>query len=448
MSSPRFDGVRALLAQPRFRRLLTTRLISQTADGIYQASLAGAVLFNPEHHTSPAKVAVGFVVLLLPYSLLGPFAGVLIDRWRRQRVLMYGAAAKTVLVLATAAILVSHGPSGVAFALTALCALAINRFYLAALSAALPNVVPGNQLVLANAISPTAGTILTIAGGGIGLGVRGIAGSGDHGNAVVAAVAAVGYIGAAFASATIPRDALGPGVRSRAAIRMAVAMVSRDLAAGARHAWDSRPVALALAVIFGQRCLFGLWTMMALLLYRNSFHSHGVTRAGLVGIGQAVTLGGIGLVIGAAFTPQASRRIGKSAWIVALSASLAVSVCAAAATYSMWVLLAAAPAVGIATQGTKVCVDTIVQTEIDDDFRGRLFSIYDATYNISFVAGAVIAATILPTSGKSGSTLAVMALAYVVLAVWYAMVSAGRSGAARSLVEQSADQAQQSADQA
>jgi len=114
----------------------------------------------------------------------------------------------------------------------------------------------------------------------------------------------------------------------------------------------------------------------------------------------------------------------------------------------MWVLLAAAPAVGIATQGTKVCVDTIVQTEIDDDFRGRLFSIYDATYNISFVAGAVIAATILPTSGKSGSTLAVMALAYVVLAVWYAMVSAGRSGAARSLVEQSADQAQQSADQA
>lgn len=28
----------------------------------------------------------GFAVLLLPYSLIGPFAGVLLDHWRRTRV--------------------------------------------------------------------------------------------------------------------------------------------------------------------------------------------------------------------------------------------------------------------------------------------------------------------------------------------------------------------------
>jgi MFS family permease len=448
MASSRYDGVRELFATPRFRQLLTTRLISQTADGVYQASLAGAVLFNPEHHTSPSKVATGFVVLLLPYSLLGPFAGVLLDRWRRQRVLVYGAATKTVLVLATATLLVVNGPSGAPFALTALLALAVNRFYLAALSAALPNVVPANRLVLANAISPTAGTVVTIAGGGIGLGVRGIAGSGDHGNAVVAAVAAVVYLAAAFASATMPRDALGPMTRAGGAMRVAVVAVARDLVAGARHAWDRRAVTWALGVIFGQRFLFGIWTMMALLLYRNSFHSHGVLRAGLVGVGQAVTLGGVGLVIGAALTPRVTSRVGKSVWIIGLTASLTISVCAAAATYSMWLLLVAAPAVGIATQGTKVCVDTIVQTEIEDDFRGRLFSIYDTAYNISFVAGAVAAATVLPTSGKSGATLAVMAVAYLLIAIWYAAVSDQRPVTIGSLMGKPADQpAQQAADQ-
>ena len=117
----------------------------------------------------------------------------------------------------------------------------------------------------------------------------------------------------------------------------------------------------------------------------------------------------------------------------------------------MWLLLIAAPAVGIATQGTKVCVDTIVQSNIEDEFRGRLFSIYDTVYNISFVGGAVVAATVLPMSGKSGATLAVMAVAYLVIAVWYAAVSADRAipigSEAGKPVDQAAHAAQQVADQ-
>jgi MFS family permease len=190
----RATGLRELWREPRFPTLLATRLTSQTADGLFQTSLAGAVLFNPEHHTGPAQVATGFVVLLLPYSLIGPFAGVFLDRWRRQRVLMYGAAVRSVLVLATAGLLVRSGPSGVGFALTALAALAVNRFYLAALSAALPSVVATERLVLANALSPTAGTVVTIIGAGIGLGLRAAGGGADHGDALVALVATAGQL--------------------------------------------------------------------------------------------------------------------------------------------------------------------------------------------------------------------------------------------------------------
>ena len=44
---------------------------------------------QPGAAAHPTDVAGGFAVLLLPYSLIGPFAGVLLDRWWRQRVLVW-----------------------------------------------------------------------------------------------------------------------------------------------------------------------------------------------------------------------------------------------------------------------------------------------------------------------------------------------------------------------
>ena len=55
---------------------------------MFQAALGGAVLFNPERQADPLAVAAGLAVLLLPYSIVGPFAGALLDRWDRRRVLI------------------------------------------------------------------------------------------------------------------------------------------------------------------------------------------------------------------------------------------------------------------------------------------------------------------------------------------------------------------------
>jgi MFS family permease len=426
--------LRSLLAHGRFRQLLATRLTSQTADGLFQTSLAGAVLFNPDHHTGPAQVAAGFVILLLPYSLIGPFAGVFLDRWRRQRVLMYGAAVRSVLVVATAAELVGHGPSGFGFALTALSALAVNRFYLAALSAALPSVVATDRLVLANAISPTAGTVVTIVGAGIGLGLRSAGGGGDHGDALAALVAAVGYAIASVVASRLPADSLGPHPPSLAALREQLSGIVRGLVAGARHLGE-RPTAWhALAVIFAQRFVFGMWSIMALLLYRNAFHDDGLLRAGLVGVGQAVTAAGIGLVTAAAVTPWVTSRIGKQRWIVVVTIGAAVTQLAFGAPFSMTPLLLSSLALGFTTQATKVCVDTLVQAGVDDEFRGRVFSLYDTAFNLSFVAGSFVAALVLPTNGKSLAVLAAMSAGYLVIAATYGVAERPRAG--RLLAEQ------------
>src|SRR5919107_3102976 len=103
--------VRELLRERWFPRLYATRLVSQTADGIFQGSLASAVFFNPDHQTDPKQAAAGFVVLLLPYSVVGPFAGVFLDRWSRQRVLLVANLARAATIVGFALLLSALGPT-------------------------------------------------------------------------------------------------------------------------------------------------------------------------------------------------------------------------------------------------------------------------------------------------------------------------------------------------
>src|SRR3954452_20809956 len=186
-------GIRELLARRWFRWLFGTRLVSQCADGVFQSSLASAVFFNPDHQTDPKQAAAGFVVLLLPYSLVGPFAGVFLDRWRRRQVLVWGNVLRAAMVVGVAA-LVASGTVGAPLYAAVLACISVNRFYLAGLSAALPHVVGRDDLVMANSVAGTSGTIAVITGGGLALGLKTLLGTGDGADAAVILAAAATYL--------------------------------------------------------------------------------------------------------------------------------------------------------------------------------------------------------------------------------------------------------------
>jgi MFS family permease len=429
--------LRELFGRQWFATLLAARLLSQAADGVFQASLYGALLFNPEHRTQPAEVAGGLVLLVAPYSLVGPFAGVFLDRWRRQRVLARGAALHGVFAAAAAILLALVGSRSAIFDIAAFGALTINRFYLAAQSASLPSLVPGRQLVVGNALSTTAGTVVTIIGAGIGLGVRHLAGSGDDGNAVVAAFSFLGYLAAAAVAARLPVDRLGPHELTTGALRTELAAVASGFASGARYLWRHRPSARALGVAYGLRGLFGLWTIMTLLLYRNTFDDQGPLRDGLVGAGQAATAGGVGLVLAALVTPRVTRRIGRHRWVVLGTALPAVSGLALGMPYQLPLYLLSAAVLGFGMHSAKVCIDTIVQETVEDDFRGRAFAMYDAGSNVAFAAMAVVGAYALPVSGRSPATIAAMSAAYLLIAASYATATRSNHSA---LAEQPAEE--------
>jgi hypothetical protein len=88
--------------------------------------------------------------------------------------------------------------------------------------------------------------------------------------------------------------------------------------------------------------------------------------------------------------------------------------------YRMAPLLAAAVVLGVVAQGAKICVEAPVQREVADGLRGRVFSLYDTLFQVTFVATAVFAALTLPDTGKSYPVLAFVAAGYLAAAVGYA----------------------------
>lgn len=402
-----------------FRRLYATRLLSQTADGIFQASLASAVFFSPERQTHAASVAAGFSVLLLPYSLVGPFAGVLLDRWSRARVLVRANLVRATLVFVTAAVLAGYGADTVGFYLLALAVISVNRFFLATLSAGLPRVVDRAQLVPANALSVTSGTLATLVGAGLGVGLRG-SGS-DNASALVAMLAAAGYVLSSLVARGFGVAQLGPGAASTPAPLLAdLRAVGEGLVSGARHVASRRPAAAALAAMTAHRFFFGVTSLITLLAYRNLFADGAVLKAGLPGLTQVVVASGIGTLLGAVLTPLVVRRVSKALEVTVLLACGAAVQIGLGLPYQKLTFLLAGLALGIISQGSKICIDTIVQENVDDDFRGRVFSFYDTLFNVSFVLAAAAGAFVLPDDGHSPTTLVVLAVGYGAAAVGYA----------------------------
>jgi MFS family permease len=405
--------LRVLLRFQGFRRLLGIRLLSQGADGVYQVALATYVVFSPEKQTSAAGIASAMAVLLLPYSLVGPFAGVLLDRWRRRQVFLHGNLLRAFLACVTAVLMLSHVPDWL-FYISALCVTAVNRFVLAGLSASLPRVVDPERLVIANSLSPTAGTLGATAGGAVALGVRLLT---VDSNAVVVLLAAGVYLCAALAALRIPPDSLGPDrhpVRPR--LWATLADTARGLAAGMRHLSEPprREAAWALASMTLMRFCYGALTVMVLMLCRYAWSSD--SEDGLALLGLAVGVSGAGFFAAALVTPSVAGRLGPARWITVCAVCAAVLEPALALPFAVTPMLAAAFVLGLTTQGAKIATDTIVQFAVDDGFRGRIFSVYDVLFNVAFVGAAAVAALLLPADGRSVSLVVTVAVIYAAVA--------------------------------
>jgi MFS family permease len=412
-------GVRRLLGTHGFRRLLASRFAAQWGDGVFQAGLGGAVLFNPERHADPIAIAAGLAVLLLPYSLVGPFAGALLDRWDRRAVLVAANVLRGVLIVLVA-LAVGAGMAGASLYLGALLVTGVSRFVLAGLSTGLPHVAPRSHLVEANALAATVGAAITVFGGICAMGLRGVVGSGDSGSAWVTSGAVLGSLVAAAIAAGFRRGQLGPDSTTEPSkTAHAVASGLRDgLAAAVRVP----SVAAGLVALVAHRLSFGIATLVTLLLYRNSFTSHGLLRAGLAGVFQVLAAGAAGLLLAAVLTPLLVARFGRRRTVRGALLAAGVLICTLGLPMIMSTMLVAAFTLSTAGQVVKLSLDATVQSDVGDEVRGRVFALYDTVFNVGYVLAVALAATVVPSDGHAPELLLTAAAAYLLAAALYGLI--------------------------
>ncbi|MGW0389396.1 MFS transporter [Streptomyces sp. NPDC003042] len=406
---PVVRDLRVLLRLRDFRKLLAVRLLSQAADGVYQVALATYVVFSPEKQTSPAAIASAMAVLLLPYSAIGPFAGVLLDRWRRRQVFLYGNLLRAFLACVTGMLIVTQVPDWLFYA-SALSVTAVNRFVLAGLAASLPRVVGPDELVTANALSPTAGTLAATAGGGLAFLVRLLA---DDADALVVLLGAGLYLCAALVSLSLAIGLLGPdhpAGRPHPSVIEGVALTLRGMTEGLKHLMDRREAARALTAMTLMRFCYGALTVTLLMLCRYAWSDN--ESDGMALLGLAIGVSGAGFFAAAVVTPWMVGRLGTLGWIASCAAGAAVLVPALGLFFEPGPMLVAAFVLGLATQGAKISTDTVVQSRVDDAFRGRVFSLYDVLFNVAFVGAAAVASLMLPPDGRSITLIVSVSLLY------------------------------------
>jgi MFS family permease len=413
-----FRDLAALLRFAGFRRLFSVRLLSQGADGVFQVALVSSVLFSPERAPNALAMAGAFATVLLPFSVLGPFVGVFLDRWSRRRILVVANLVR-VLVLLGVAWLVGQENVGWAFYGMVLAAFSVNRFLLAGLSASLPHVVPRDLLVTANAVSPTSGTLAYL----LGLGIGGAIHAAFSSDPLVIVAGAVFYLVSALVAMTLPH--LGPDLAAAdAEVQEAVTHAIRGLVDAARHL--PRLGRVALTVVSASRLPYGMMIVGVVLLFRHHVapgsvpgsvtgSSPGQGIAGMAGAGIAVGASGLGFGAAAFITPSLTGRFGIRRYLIGLGLLGAVVQVVPVSLFTTWAIAVSAFGLGIVTQGIKICVDTTIQRVVGDVFRGRVFSIYDVALNAVFVLATVIAAVLLPADGRSVAVLAGASVWYLLL---------------------------------
>jgi len=416
----------ALLRLPRFRLLFGTRVTSQLGDGVFQMGLATVLFFSPERASTSSGVALAYAVTLGPFTLVGPWAGVFLDVWRRRTTMVVANTLRAVVGLAVALDLWAGGPSWVVYA-GLLGVLTINRFLLSAFSAAQPRVVAGPLLLTANATSPTLGAGASILGAGLAAAATGAIPAGAARDGVLVAAAAVCFALSSGLASRFRADELGPSTGPGPSptaprgpgILAGVRATSRGLVAGARHLRERRTPALALAVVGAHRLLYGLSFVIALLVSRNLLGGTGSNAPGLGVFALAIAATAVGGGTAAVLTPVLEPRLAPGRWVILSLLVASVSLVPLAVRPTVPMLLLTAALSGFASQALKVTVDTIVQRDTSDEFRGRAFALYDVVYNAMFVLAAVVAALLLPDDGYSVAVYAGVGVACLVIAAGY-----------------------------
>ena len=407
-------GLRLLLGRRDFRFLMGAQFLAQAGDGIVQAALAKFIVFGGqkgfdlEGARSPDELLRIALFIFIPYTIVSPFLGVVIDRWDRRRLLFLanGLRAAVILLIGLAGV---DRVGDVALFLAFLLTLTSTRIVLATKSAALPATLGEESLVEANAVSQLGGALFQLGGGGIGFIATKVV--------AVEPVIIVGAIvyGAGAALALLIGHA--GETRARTTFAQELAHVARSIVAGIREVARVPKAAASITTYFWLRLL---WSFS---LVGIGFIARGLVSEDLMVLVLTGGAGAAGAVLGFVTADRMLARVTSTAHLVLAASGIAgAAVMLLGAIGSRISLAVLTFFLGFGFFLAKISLDSLVQEALGDDFRGRAFSLYDIAYNLAWVLAAA-AMKALWSESVQGVLIAGMGVVFLagmaLIAAWF-----------------------------
>jgi hypothetical protein len=367
----------SLFRRREFTFLMGAQWLNQAAQGLVVAAMAKTITFggqsgfDAESARTPEEAFRIVLFTFLPYLVLSPLLGVLIDRWDRRRLLIGANLVPTVLLAAIAAVGLAVAGDATLY-VSLLIVLAATRLVLAIKGAGLPAAAGEENLIPGNSVSQAGSAIFQLAGAGIAL----VAAARFDtrlivaGGVVVYALATASAVGARRLG--YPREIV-PFVRE-------LGRILRDLGQGIAEVARRPRAGLALVSFLAVRSMVTM-TVLTVSFSATAF----IDRKGLIGTAVPAAAGALGALVGFAAAGSLRSRISPSAMVVLGLVAGGAGVAAFGGVITLVGLGAVAFAVGFGFFLGKVAVDTMMQESLADQFRGRGFSLQDVIYNLSWV---------------------------------------------------------------
>jgi predicted MFS family arabinose efflux permease len=364
-----------VVRQRRFALLWMAGLASLLGDWAFYTVVP---IFVLDETGSVFLAGMVWAVIALPSVVVGPVAGVYVDRWDRQRIMLWGNVAQA---MAAAILVVAGAGPGVWVAMTVVLVNAgLAAMILPAENALLPTLVREDDLTPANALNAMNDNLARVVGPPVGavvythLGIEG-----------VAVINAASFLAAALLVRAVGRE-VG---QQRARMKRGAA---RD---GCDPIWTS--LRSAARIVQHHRLLGILFLILGLVAFADGPLAAMIAPfvdttlgKGAAGVGAFATVRGVAGILGGIVIGQVGQRVRENRLLVVSAALNGLGFAAMALVQDFAVAcIILVVVIGPTHIGLHTTLMTLLQRGTEDTYRGRVFALMSAVTGALFLVGTV-----------------------------------------------------------
>jgi len=419
----------SVLRQRNFALLWFGQLISLTGDYVlivalpfYTYQLTGSVL----------ATGVMFLVQALPGLFLGSLAGVFVDRWDR-RWTMIASDLLRAGVLLFLLLVRSRDLVWIIYAV-AFTEQVISLFFIPAKGAVIPNLVEEQHLMAANSLNSTSDAITRLVGpllGGALLALLGLSST--------VFIDSASYLVSALMILLIAIPA-GPVVAGKSMVASQIEEPAQKTEtnmaatlAGVWHEWLD-----GLRLVIHERILLTLFVAGALIMLSQGIINvlivvfvKSILHGDASTFGLMITFQGIGMLAGTVLVGQMGKRLKPTSLLALGTVPAGIAVLVIVNVPDIILTLVLLTVVGILVVSFFITEQTLLQSTVADEYRGRALGAYGTTSSLFYITGigcGSVLGGLLGVVGALDIAGALFALAGVVALLMLRGVNVGAAG--------------------